>query len=66
MTKTFQKTVNGNTYEITKTKASNGLVSYSQKLIQHRQHNYSMANQLPEEDLSDLISMDMVESLDEE
>jgi hypothetical protein len=66
MTKTFQKTVNGNTYEITKTKAPNGLVSYSQKLIQHRQHNYSMAVQPKEDDLTYLMFEDMVESLDEE
>lgn len=66
MTKTFQKTVNGNTYEITKTKAPNGLVRYSQKLIQHRQHNYSMAVQSKEDDLTYLMFEDMVESLDEE
>lgn len=66
MTKTFQKNIDGNIYEITKNKASNGLVWYSQKLIQHRQHNYSMAVQSKEDDLTYLMFEDMVDSLDEE
>jgi hypothetical protein len=66
MTKTFQKIVNGNTYELTRIYKPDGSYDYSCQLIQSRQHNYSMAYQLPEEDLSDLMSMGMVDSLDEE
>jgi hypothetical protein len=66
MTKTFQKNIDGNIYEVTKNTAPNGLVRYSQKLIQHRQHNYSMAEQSKEDDLTYLMFEDMVESLDEE
>ncbi len=67
MTKTFQKIVNGNIYELTRIYKLDGSYDYSFQLIQSRQHNYSMANQLPEQDdFTRFMFEDMVDSLDEE